>query len=73
MLRIVNNMMNRSNSGYLLDQFLQDVCNKRTDEYGGSVENRTRFTLEVTDAVVAAIGVKKTAIRFSPWSRFQGG
>ncbi|KAB5588109.1 inactive dehydrogenase EasA [Ceratobasidium theobromae] len=60
-----------SANGYLLDQFLQDVCNKRTDEYGGSVENRTRFTLEVTDAVVAAIGVKKTAIRFSPWSRFQ--
>ncbi|CAE7207923.1 unnamed protein product, partial [Rhizoctonia solani] len=43
-----------SANGYLLDQFLQDVCNKRTDEYGGSIENRARFTLEVADAVTAA-------------------
>jgi len=61
-----------SANGYLLDQFLQDTCNKRTDEYGGSVENRARFTLEVADAVTAAVGSKKTGIRFSPWGRFQG-
>lgn len=59
-------------SGYLLDQFLQDTVNQRTDDYGGSVENRARFTLEVTDAVVAAVGEKKTGIRLSPWSTFQG-
>jgi NADPH2 dehydrogenase len=59
-------------NGYLIDQFLQVVSNKRTDEYGGSVENRTRFALEVVDAVVAAVGAERTAIRFSPWSPFQG-
>ncbi|CAE6505959.1 unnamed protein product [Rhizoctonia solani] len=61
-----------SANGYLPEQFLQDTCNKRTDEYGGSIENRARFVLEITDAVVAAVGVKKTGIRFSPWSRFLG-
>ncbi len=59
-------------NGYLVDQFLQDVSNKRTDEYGGPIENRARFAIEVVDAIVAAIGANKTAIRLSPWSRFQG-
>ena len=59
-------------NGYLVDQFLQDVSNDRTDEYGGSVEGRSRFPLEVIDAVVKAVGEKKTGIRFSPWSTFQG-
>ncbi|CEL54804.1 Festuclavine dehydrogenase subunit FgaOx3 OS=Neosartorya fumigata (strain ATCC MYA-4609 / Af293 / CBS 101355 / FGSC A1100) GN=fgaOx3 PE=3 SV=1 [Rhizoctonia solani AG-1 IB] len=59
-------------NGYLPEQFLQDTCNQRTDEYGGSIENRARFVLEITDAVVEAVGVKKTGIRFSPWSRFLG-
>ena len=59
-------------NGYLIDQFLQDVSNTRTDEYGGSIENRARFGLEVTDAVVEAIGESKTGIRFSPWSLYQG-
>lgn len=59
-------------NGFLLDQFVQDVSNNRTDEYGGSIENRSRFPLEVADAVVKAIGAKKTGIRFSPWSEFQG-
>ncbi|KAF9811115.1 hypothetical protein IEO21_06633 [Rhodonia placenta] len=58
-------------NGYLIDQFLQDVSNKRTDEYGGSVENRCRFALEIIDSVVKAIGVNKVAIRLSPWSTFQ--
>lgn len=59
-------------NGYLLDQFLQDNSNKRTDRYGGSIENRARFVLEVADAVTAAVGTKKTGIRFSPWNTFQG-
>ncbi|KAJ7434928.1 hypothetical protein B0H11DRAFT_2116077, partial [Mycena galericulata] len=58
-------------NGYLLDQFVQDVSNLRADEYGGSPENRSRFSLEVLDAVVAAVGPKKTGIRMSPWNRFQ--
>ncbi|CEL54788.1 Festuclavine dehydrogenase subunit FgaOx3 OS=Neosartorya fumigata (strain ATCC MYA-4609 / Af293 / CBS 101355 / FGSC A1100) GN=fgaOx3 PE=3 SV=1 [Rhizoctonia solani AG-1 IB] len=61
-----------SANGYLLDQFLQDNSNKRTDRYGGSVENRGRFVLEVVKAVATAVGENKTAIRFSPWTRFQG-
>ncbi|KAI0296960.1 putative NADPH2 dehydrogenase chain OYE2 [Multifurca ochricompacta] len=60
-----------SANGYLLDQFLQDVTNHRTDNYGGSVENRLRFPLAVVDAVVKAVGAERTAIRLSPWSKFQ--
>ena len=59
-------------NGYLVDQFVQDVSNNRTDSYGGSVENRSRFALEVVKAVVDAVGEKKTALRLSPWSKFQG-
>ncbi|PPR00681.1 hypothetical protein CVT24_000969 [Panaeolus cyanescens] len=59
-------------NGYLIDQFIQDVCNKRTDEYGGSIENRTRFALEVVDAIVKRVGQKRTAIRVSPWATYQG-
>ena len=59
-------------NGYLPDQFLQDVSNNRTDEYGGSIENRARFGLEVIDAVTKAVGEKIVGIRFSPWSEFQG-
>ena len=59
--------------GYLIDQFIQSVSNNRTDEYGGSVENRARFALEVVEAVTKAIGADKTGIRFSPWSDYQGG
>ncbi|KAG6907361.1 hypothetical protein DXG01_009214 [Tephrocybe rancida] len=58
-------------NGYLIDQFLQDVSNRRTDAYGGSVEGRSRFALEVVDAVVRAVGPERTAIRLSPWSQFQ--
>ncbi|KAJ7146474.1 NADH:flavin oxidoreductase/NADH oxidase [Mycena epipterygia] len=57
-------------NGYLLDQFLHDRSNIRTDAYGGSVENRTRFPLEVVDAVVQAVGQQKTAIRVSPWGTY---
>jgi N-ethylmaleimide reductase len=55
-------------SGYLIDQFLRDGCNKRDDEYGGSIENRCRFLLEVTDAVVDAIGAGRTSVRLSPFT-----
>ena len=59
-------------NGYLIDQFLQDITNRRVDDYGGSVEKRVRFTLEVIDAVSKAIGVQKTALRISPWSKYNG-
>lgn len=58
-------------NGYLPDQFLQDKSNQRTDEYGGSIENRSRFPLEVVKAVTQAIGEDRTALRISPWSTFQ--
>ncbi|QLG74980.1 hypothetical protein HG535_0H03070 [Zygotorulaspora mrakii] len=57
-------------NGYLLNQFLDPISNKRTDGYGGSIENRARFTLEVVDAVVEAIGADKVGIRFSPYGTF---
>ena len=53
-------------NGYLIDQFLKDGANHRDDRYGGSVENRARFMLEVTTAVVAAVGADRTGIRLSP-------
>ncbi|KAJ6137900.1 Aldolase-type TIM barrel [Penicillium samsonianum] len=59
-------------NGYLIDQFTQDTCNKRTDAWGGSVEGRARFAVEVSRAVVEAVGADRTGIRFSPWSTFQG-
>lgn len=53
-------------NGYLIDQFLRDGANKRTDDYGGSIENRTRFLKEVLESVTGAIGAKRTGIRLSP-------
>ncbi|TCS37517.1 N-ethylmaleimide reductase [Paucimonas lemoignei] len=53
-------------NGYLIDQFLRDGANKRTDVYGGSVENRCRFALEVVDAVIAEVGAGRVGIRLSP-------
>lgn len=55
-------------NGYLLDQFLRDSTNKRTDRYGGSVANRARLTLEVTQAVVDVWGGGRVGIRLSPVS-----
>ncbi|KAK0213636.1 hypothetical protein IW262DRAFT_1301107 [Armillaria fumosa] len=57
--------------GHLLDQFTRDVANTRTDEYGGSIENRVRFPLEVIEAVVKAVGAERTGYRISPWNGFQ--
>ncbi len=59
--------MKTAGNGYLCDQFLNSKVNLRTDDYGGSKENRARFTLELLDAVIAAIGPSKVALRFSPW------
>jgi N-ethylmaleimide reductase len=57
-------------NGYLLDQFTRDGVNKRTDAYGGSVENRARLPLEVTDAVVEVWGADRVGYRVSPNSPF---
>lgn len=59
-------------NGYLIDQFTQDTANKRTDSWGGSIPNRSRFALEVAKAVVAAIGPDRTGFRLSPFSEFGG-
>ena len=59
-----------SANGYLLDQFLRDGTNKREDEYGGSIENRSRFLFEVIKAVTSAIGADKTGLRLSPSGTF---
>ena len=59
-------------NGYLIDQFTQDTANRRTDSWGGSIPNRSRFALEVAKAVVAAVGPDRTGIRFSPFSDFGG-
>ncbi|MBO3735950.1 alkene reductase [Actinoplanes flavus] len=53
-------------NGFLLHQFLAENTNRRTDAYGGSVANRIRFTVEVTEAVAAAIGNERTSVRVSP-------
>jgi N-ethylmaleimide reductase len=55
-------------TGFLLDQFLNPDTNQRTDEYGGSVQNRAHLLLEVTHAVAEAIGPERTGIRLSPWA-----
>ncbi|GAA4359911.1 alkene reductase [Hymenobacter saemangeumensis] len=54
-------------NGYLLEQFLSPHSNQRRDSYGGSVQNRARFVLEVAQAVADAIGPERTGIRLSPW------
>jgi 2,4-dienoyl-CoA reductase-like NADH-dependent reductase (Old Yellow Enzyme family) len=53
-------------NGYLIDQFLQDSSNKRTDAYGGPLENRARFLLEVTDAVVSVWGAERVGVHLAP-------
>ena len=58
--------------GYLPNQFLADSSNHRTDKYGGSIENRNRFVLEVMQELVNAAGADKVAIRLSPTSLYNG-
>jgi N-ethylmaleimide reductase len=57
-------------NGYLLEQFIRPNSNRRTDRYGGSIENRARFVLEVAQATIAAIGKDKVGIRLSPYGVF---
>jgi N-ethylmaleimide reductase len=59
-------------NGYLLDQFLRDSANRRTDDYGGSIENRARFPLEVTDAVVSVWGPTRVGYKMSPYFSMLG-
>jgi 2,4-dienoyl-CoA reductase-like NADH-dependent reductase (Old Yellow Enzyme family) len=59
-------------NGYLVDQFLRDSANHRTDRYGGSIDNRLNFVSEVIEAVAGAIGIGRTGIRFSPNIYSQG-
>lgn len=59
-------------NSYLVDQFLRNGVNQRTDQYGGSIENRARFALEVVDAVVAVWGPGRVALRVSPTSPWNG-
>jgi len=59
-------------NGYLVDQFLQDNCNKRSDSWGGGDANRAKFALEIAAALVDAVGADKVGFRISPFSLFQG-
>ena len=59
-----------SANGYLLDEFLQDGSNKRSDQYGGSIENRARFLMEVTKAITNVWDSKRVGVRLSPSSTF---
>ncbi|MFB7293890.1 alkene reductase [Actinacidiphila glaucinigra] len=58
-------------NGYLIDQFLQDSANRRTDRYGGSIENRARLLLEIVDGLIRTIGADRIGVRISPSSVFQ--
>ncbi|KAL2536964.1 12-oxophytodienoate reductase 2 [Forsythia ovata] len=57
-------------NGYLIDQFLKDQVNDRTDEYGGTLENRCRFALEIVESVSNEIGANRVGIRLSPYTTF---
>lgn len=59
-------------NGYLIDQFINSNSNRRTDRYGGTIENRARFLLEVVDAVIAAVGADRVGVRLTPMGRFIG-
>lgn len=58
--------------GYLLNQFIDPKSNHRTDRYGGSIENRARFPLEVLDALIEIVGADRLGVRFSPYNVFGG-
>ena len=59
-------------NGYLIEQFLQSHTNLRTDQYGGSIENRTRFLMEVTEAVIEVWGADRVGVRLSPYGVANG-
>jgi NADPH2 dehydrogenase len=58
--------------GYFIDQFLHECSNQRTDKYGGSIENRCRFVLELIDHLTTVVGAHRLALRLSPWAEVQG-
>jgi 2,4-dienoyl-CoA reductase-like NADH-dependent reductase (Old Yellow Enzyme family) len=58
-------------NGYLMDQFLRDGVNQRTDEYGGSIENRCRFPLEIIDILIGVFGAKRVGMKMTPVGRWQ--
>jgi NADPH2 dehydrogenase len=57
-------------NGHLVDQFIQDTSNQRTDAWGGSIEKRSRFAIEIAKAVIAVVGKDKVGFRFSPFSAY---
>jgi N-ethylmaleimide reductase len=57
-------------NGYLIEQFINPGTNTRTDQYGGSIENRSRFLLEIVEQLVNAVGKNKVGVRFSPYGAF---
>ena len=57
-------------NGYLLDEFLQDGSNKRTDEFGITIENRVKFPMQVLDAVISVFGKDRVGVRLSPYGTF---
>ena len=59
-------------NSHLIEQFLENGTNQRTDEYGGSKENRVRFLLEIVSAVTAAIGADRLGVRLSPFGQYGG-
>ncbi|CZT19368.1 probable NADH:flavin oxidoreductase/12-oxophytodienoate reductase [Ramularia collo-cygni] len=59
-------------NGYLVDCFIQSVSNHRTDQWGGDIEKRARFAVEVAKSAVEAVGASRVGFRISPWSLFQG-
>lgn len=59
-------------NGYLIDQFLNTASNQRTDRWGGSIENRIRFAVEIAKASAAAIGAERVGMRISPYGAFNG-
>ena len=59
-------------NGYLIDQFLNSASNRRTDNWGGSIENRIRFAVEIAKAAAAAIGAERIGMRISPYGVFNG-
>lgn len=61
-----------SANGYLIDQFLQDGTNRRTDRYGGTIENRARLLCEIVEAASSVWSADRVGVRVSPWGRFNG-
>lgn len=59
-------------NGYLIDQFMRRTSNQRADEYGGNIENRIRFMLEIAEAVIDEVGAERTGIRLAPFIEQRG-